>query len=450
MIRNFIRTMVMSPEGEISASNAPEVKNSNAELYSNVDPNETFDDLEYESEASKKIKEEYNSKFKDKIKKAKEATKKEQVEDKDEEDEKPKKKEKKTEIDTLSDKSEDEEVEEKPKKKEEKKAKEEDKEEDEPELEAEEEEKPLEADKKGKLKLRMSDGLYPIESDAKVRVKVDGDFQEVPIQELINNYSGKTAWDKKFTEIGMKNKEIETRETQVTKTQEFLKQTVSSVVQVLNDPNKNPYDALQILVEKAGADPYTLWRRSLENSLDEIEKLQSMSEEGRKAYFLEKKDEFRTKAEEARKKAFDEETARNTAIQKVDALRQAHGVSEEQFMKAWDDLEAEGTENPTDEQIVDRASISPHLNTVQDILEPFEDQIDDSKYSKVVTDFARQIRAKEITPEQLKEIVAREFQDEDLKDLTVRKKATPKPKEVVHTPKEGKKSYDSFDDFLDD
>lgn len=456
MIRPFIRMMIQAPAGETSSSNAPEVKSSNADLYQNADANETFDDLDYESDSSKKLGDEYKSKHDSKIKKAKAATALE--DDGEEVDEKPKKKEakkeekkseKKTELDTLSDKEDG--VDDKPKK-EEKKAKDKEDDEDEEPIEADEvvDEKKFDQDKKdGKIKIRMADGLYGVDADAKVRVKVDGEFQEIPVQDLVNNYSGKTAWDKKFTELGNQKKEFETEKTQVIQTQEFLKKTVGEIAGILNDPNKNPFDALSFLVEKSGQDPYTLWKRSLEANLDEIEKLQSMDEHERKAYFLEKKDEFRTKADEARKKAFEDEQSKFSAIQKADALRQAQGVSEEQFMEAWDELEAQGEQNPTDEQIVEYASIKPHLASVQDVLEPYEDMIDDSKYSKIVTDFARQIRAKELTPEQLKEIAAAEFMDEDLKDLTVRKKAVEKKKEADKTPApKGKHEYESFEDYL--
>jgi hypothetical protein len=450
VIRPFNRVMLQAPMGETSASNAPEVKSDNSDVFLNADPNETFDDLEYESPASKKIGEQHQEKFKDKIKKAKEvssAKEKSQSED----EEKPAKKEekKKSEVDLLSDKEDVDE--EKPKKKEEKKAKTEDEESE--EAPKEDAEKALDGEKKGKLKLRMADGLYGIDPDAKVRVKVDGDFQEIPVQDLINNYSGKTAWDKKFTELGTQKKEFETQKGQVEQTQQYLKKTVEDIVSVLDDPNKNPFDALQIIVEKRGLDPYTMWKRSVESALDVVEQLQSMNEAERKAFFLEKKDEFRTKAEEARTKAWQEAESNQQAINKANALRQAHGVSEEQFMTSWDELEAEGIKNPTDEQIVDRASISPHLNTVQDILEPFEDFIDDAKYPQIVSEFARKIRAKEITPEQLKEVAAREFQDEDLKDLQARKTEVVKKKESRKDSEEekpGRETYESFDDFLRD
>lgn len=435
MLKN--RHMIMAPEGETNSGGATV----NAAIIENVDPNETFDNMEYESESSKKAGEAFNEKFKDRIERAKRA--KENLHE-DDEEEKPKaKKEAKEKEEPKSKKGSDIDLVEdtdldgkevKPKEK--KEAKEDDEDSEEEKIE----EGKKEDDKKigDKLKIRMADGLYAIEKDAKVRVKIDGAFQEVPVQELINQYSGKVAYDKKFTEIGQKNKEVEAREIQVSKTQSFLKETVSEIVQKLEDPNSNPFDALSILVEKSGRDSFNLYKRALEANLDEVEKLMAMTPVERENFFLKKENEFRTKSEEARKAATQKEQAFNQALSKVDSLRQAHGISEEQFVNALDELEAEGTDTSkmSDEQVVDYASLKPHVSAVQDVLEPYEQSIDDSKYSKVVQKLARELRSGEFTKEQLTEWARKEFMDEDLKDLQQRTKEVQKraPREPVKEP----------------
>jgi len=407
------------------------------------DANETFDNMDYESDESKELGKEFETKFKDRIARAKDAKKAVEKDQKPEKEEKEEKKEakepdkkvekKKSDLDTLED---DDDVKEEEKKisKEEKDEKEEKPEDD---TEKSEEEKEDKAEVK-KLKIRMSDGLYGIESDAKIRVKVDGEFQEVPLQDMINDYSGKTAWDKKFSEIGQEKKVLESEKAQITKSKEFLQETVSEVMGHLQDPEKNPLDALNFLVEKSGQDSYTVWRRTLEANLEEVESLMYMSDVERKAYFLEKKDEFRTKSDEARKAEFAKEESFNQALQKVDSLRQAHGVSEEQFLKALDELDESGhdTNKMSDEQVVDYASLNPHVNDVQDVLEPYEDSIDNSKYSEVVQNLARQLRAKDFTKEQLSEWAKKEFMDEDVKDLQSRTQVQKKTssKAEVKTP----------------
>lgn len=464
MLKQF--HLLMAPAGEISSGNAPEVKSNHQDLYENGDPNETFDNLEYESESSKRTGEEYKETFKEKIKKAKEnkklkAESEEDEDDSEEEEEKPKKKEKKKEepkeekkkksdIDTLSDKEDGLEEKEKPKKKGKDSEDEEESEEDEEEgTPEEEEEKSLDKEKKGKIKVRMNGELYGLEGDSMVRYKVDGEWVEKPLQEVLNKASGVEALDKKFTDYGQKNKELQQREAQVSKRVEVLGKVLDEISGIMKNPERSPFDALEILFEKSGQDVYTAKRRMMESVLEEVEKLQSMSEAEVKAYWLEEKDRLRTKTDEARKKAYEQEQTLTQSVQKLDALRQSLGVSEEQFNNAWDELETQGTlKDYTNEQIVEYASIKPHLDTVQDILQPFEDQIQDTEYEEIVRDFAKQLRAKKLSPEQLKKIAKQEFQDEDLKDLSSRAK-TSKPKEKTPEKKSSKREYESFDDFED-
>lgn len=462
MVNKFFPRIVMAPAEEVSASNAPETKSNYQDIYDKGDPNETFDNMEYESPTSKKVGEDYKETFKERIDKAKklkaekEKAEKSLEDDEDEEEEKPKKKaekkedkkeakpdKKKSDIDTLSDKEdgvedEDEEAEE-DEDKEDKKAKAEEKD--------EEEEKPLDKAKTGKVKIRMDGELYGVDPTATVRHKVDGEWVETSIQDLINKGSGSIAYDKKFTELGNQKKAFEAEKIQVTKKAEVLTKTVGEIMSIINDPNAKPQDALFSLVEKAGGDLYTLERRLIESNLETLEKLMEMSEPERKAYWLERKDEIRTKADKARQEAYEKSQSFNQAIQKLDALRQAHGVSEDQYVQALDDLEAQkvDTTKMTDEQVVDYASLKPHLDSVQEVLKPYEEQIDDLQYEDVVRDFAKQLRAKKLSLEQLKEIAKKEFMDEDLKDLSSRTKPTKAPPKVEK--KETKKGYESFDDF---
>lgn len=444
---NFLTARLMNDlgtEGAMGSSSAEDVGG---------DALETFDNLEYESEASKDAGKKFEDKFKDRIDRAKKAKENQEEEEapKAKKEEKTKENKKGTDLDLLD---ETEDLDGKEVKKTAKKDSEASKKEKDPEEAGEED-----AEKDGKevdgkpseskkLKIRMADGLYGIDADAKVRVKVDGAFQEVPVQELINNYAGKVAYDKKFSEIGNEKKVFEQEKAQVTKNKEFLNTTVTEVLGHLSDPNKNPFDALYFLVEKSGHDTYSVYKRAVEANLEEVEKLMAMSDVERKAYFLEKKDEFRTKSEEARTAEITKAKASNQAIQKVNSLRQAHGVSEDQFLQILDQLESEGvdTNKMSDEQVVDAASLKPHVDTVQDVLEPYEDSIDDTKYSEIVRNLARQLRAKDFTKEQFIEWARKEFMDEDVKDLQSRTKEVQKKSSKVDVKSPQKLETLDFDD----
>ena len=115
-----------------------------------------------------------------------------------------------------------------------------------------------------KLRMRMGEELFNVDSDASFKVKVDGQNVDVPLQELINNYSGKTAWDKKFTEIGKEKKTLEFEKSSLTKQKESLTHHLNMALGPIKDVNKNPIDSLLYLVEMSGEDPYNAYRRIME------------------------------------------------------------------------------------------------------------------------------------------------------------------------------------------
>lgn len=52
-----------------------------------------------------------------------------------------------------------------------------------------------------KLSASFGESSIEVPAEAKFKHKVDGEEVEVSVQELLNNYSGKESWDRKFTEL---------------------------------------------------------------------------------------------------------------------------------------------------------------------------------------------------------------------------------------------------------
>lgn len=301
----------------------------------------------------------------------------------------------------------------------------------------EEEEKPivenedneLPEEKKGKkLRLRMSDGdLYNIDADSTIPVKIDGKTEEIPMQELINNYSGKTAWDKKFTEIGKEKKVIEVERNMLTEQKNKLTEHVNNALIPLKDPNKNPLDSMLYLVEMAGEDPYAAYRRIMEANLEELSSLMDMSETERELFFHKKKDELHGKVAKQRQAKMSKDAAFNQAIEKVNNLRQAHNVTEDEFVDASEELEelfkVQGLDanGITEEQVVDYASLKPHIASVKELIEPYEENISEEKYGEVVAQLSRYLRDGKSDKKGISEILKRNFSvDEDVKELNTK------------------------------
>jgi len=353
--------------------------------------------------------------------------------------------------------------EEKPKKEaKEEKDEEEDEEESEEEESEESEEKPeakeeTEEEKKSKSKLRMRMGneLFNVESDATFPVKIDGKVENVPVQELINNYSGKTAWDKKFTEIGKEKKAIEFEKNTLKTQKDQLLTHLNGALAPLKDPNKNPIDSLLYLVEMSGEDPYTAYRRVMEANLEELGQLMDMTETERELFFHKKKDELHSNVAKKRQEKQSKDEAFNQAVQKIDSLRQTYNVTEDAFVDASEELEEIYKEAKldvnkiTDEAIVDYASMKPHIAKVKELIQPFEDNISDDKYGDVVAELARYLRDGKADEATVKKILERNFSvEETVKDLNTKVYSKEEKKSLKKKAlKEETSEYETFEEW---
>jgi len=321
----------------------------------------------------------------------------------------------------------------------------------------EDELKPEDKKESKKLRMRMADGeLYNIDSDSTLKVKVDGELVDVPVQELLNNYSGKTAWDKKFTEIGKEKKVLEVERNTLTKQKEQLLSHLEQALGPIKDTTKNPIDSLLYLVEMSGEDPYHAYRRIMEANLGELSELIDMSETERELYFHKKKDELYSNVNKKRQEKTQKDQVFNQTIQKVDALRQAKNVTEDQFVDASEELEEIyknsklDVNSITDEAIVDYASLKPHIATVTKLIEPFESNISESKYGDVVAELSRYLRDGKADEATVTKILKRNFSvEEDVKDLNTKvyQKAqkTGKKANISEDESDGSESFDDFD-----
>jgi hypothetical protein len=327
-------------------------------------------------------------------------------------------------------------------------------EEEESEEVAAKEDKPEDQAPKAKLRMKMGNDLYNITSDATFKVKVDGETLDVPVQELINNYSGKTAWDKKFTELGKDKKSLEVERNTLQSQKNGLLDNMKRVLEPLKDPTKNPIDSVLYLVEMSGDDPYTAWRSMMEANIEEVGQLLDMTETERELYFHKKKDELHSSVARKRQEKIQSEQAFKQVVQRVDSLRQTYNVSEEAFVDASDELESiynsSGLDinDITEEAIVDYASLKPHIEVVRGLVEPYEENISEGKYGDVVSELSRYLRDGKADVDTVKQILARNFSvEEDVKELNTKLYQKQKAKPSRKVENESSNGFESFDDW---
>jgi hypothetical protein len=304
--------------------------------------------------------------------------------------------------------------------------------------------------------MKMGDELFNVASDATFKVKVDGKSEEVPLQELINNYSGKTAWDKKFTEIGKEKKEVQFEKNTLEREKQVLKNHINNALTPIKDPKKNPMDSLLYLVEMSGEDPYNAYRRIMESNLDELGKLLDMTEVERELYFHKKKDELYSNVARKRQAAQTEEQTFKQAVQKVDQLRQTYNVSEDDFVDASEELddiyESAGLDvnKITEEVVVDYASLRPHIAVIKELVAPYEENISEDKYGDVVAELSRYLRDGKADKATIEQILKRNYSvEEEVKELNTKvySKGSKAPAKKAINQESSK--FESFDDWED-
>ncbi|MEM1944707.1 MAG: hypothetical protein QXX57_03080, partial [Nitrososphaerota archaeon] len=142
--------------------------------------------------------------------------------------------------------------------------------------------------------------------------------------------------------------------------------------------------------------------------------------------------------------------------QKADSLRQAYKVTEDEFIEASQELEElfKGSKLDADkitvEDVVDYASLKPHVSKVKDLLAPFEENIEEDRYGEVVSSLARPLRDGKLKEAEVLEIIRRNFQvEEKFRDLNTKvygkeTQSQGRPSKVKEPETE---SFETFDDF---
>jgi hypothetical protein len=192
----------------------------------------------------------------------------------------------------------------------------------------------------------------------------------------------------------------------------------------------------------------------MEANLGEINKLLDMTEVERELYFHKKKDELHSKVNEKRQTKIHTEQSLNQLVQKVDKLRQAYNVTEDDFVEAADELESSfkdsglDPEEITEEQIVDYASLKPHIAEVKKLVAPYEDNISEGKYGDIVARLSRALRDEELDKSAISKLLKRNFSvEEDVKELNSKVYSKGQKAPAKKALKQETSKFESFDDW---
>lgn len=158
-----------------------------------------------------------------------------------------------------------------------------------------------------------------------VPVVIDGEEVKVPIQELINNYSGKQAWDKRFNELSKARKEFEEEMNEV---DGYLNQFAEYF------EKGDVYKAMEQFASFANVPAYEMKHRMLAAFKDEFVRIAQMGPEKYNEEYLKAENEYLKQKEAQSQEKLRSEQAQRELIQKVEAIRNQYGISAEEYEAA--------------------------------------------------------------------------------------------------------------------
>jgi hypothetical protein len=215
--------------------------------------------------------------------------------------------------------------------------------------ESEESEKPAPTEEqvRKKIKAKFADSELDLDEEALVPVKINGKEEMVPIKELLGNYSGKVAWDKRFTELSKSEKSQKMQEMKLRQAAEQVKGIMSE-----QDPDIRMWKLSQI----AGVDPIEYRNKFFNDNISMLEKWYNMSDDERKADALSYESKIHKQRADTLEAQQKNEHANQALRQKLESLRASHQVSEDEFLSQYDQINQMVTSGQLDES---------HLNPEQ-------------------------------------------------------------------------------------
>lgn len=295
-----------------------------------------------------------------------------------------------------------------------------------------------------KILAKQGESDVELYANTSFKHKVDGEEVDVELQELLNNYSGKVSYDKKFQEFSSERKDFETYKETYDKDIEQINGYITNFAQKIK--NNDAMGALEYFAEFSGMKPHEFKRELLSQLAPEVERLSMMSPEELKNEELLAQNEYLLKQQESAQEQAQKQQALKELEMEIADVQEAHSMSDEEFENAYQELldsEYEGDINP------------------QAVAEYYTHSIAFSRADDVLSSISPQLADQESVVESLQQVIMENpsFDNDDLKEIvqevygdmleqaskTVSKKA--EPKETKKKESRSKESYIDFDDL---
>ena len=215
-----------------------------------------------------------------------------------------------------------------------------------------------------KLKAKIGDSDMEIDEDALFDVRIAGKSEAATLRDLVNNYAGKTNWDRQYSQLNNERQ-------QFTKAREMANGKLKDIFE-----EQDPEMKLFKLAELTGKDPVEFYKGWHESSIKMLEDYYQMNEDQRRAKLLEAENKFHKSKADRLETERKQEIERTQFTQKVQSLKAQAKVSDEEYSGAEAalaeiyknpaEVKALGLpENPTPETVIELINKDKILSSAQ-------------------------------------------------------------------------------------
>ena len=183
--------------------------------------------------------------------------------------------------------------------------------------------------------------------DKTISIPVDGKEEEVSVQELVNNYNGKVAWDKRFSELDRERKHYKAEVEEVNSYVNTFKSKLQG--------EEGALAAMEYLGELTGMAPYTIKEKLVASLTPVIQERSQMSAYELQSQFLKEQNDYLKKQNESEVTLSESRKAQQALQTQISQLQEAHGISESE----WDQALSTLVEHPQ----IDKSRLTPEVVT---------------------------------------------------------------------------------------
>lgn len=204
-----------------------------------------------------------------------------------------------------------------------------------------------------------------LDETALLPVKADGKVQEVPLKELVNNYAGKVAWDKRMNDAAMLRKQVTQERTGFEAEREKHKSLITNLHSKMKEGKT--LEAVSSLVQMTGLkiDPREYVKSLRESWIAQAQQLAQLSPEDRARFEFEEDREYFKAQQQSWQQQREAEQAAKAFEQRVANVIQQSGMTHEEFEETQQFLAERTRAEGGDPKLITPEKVAEHKKMVR-------------------------------------------------------------------------------------